>query len=172
MQKAPRELLPHEIVLVESGALRDVTHKGAKSYFFEGVVGCSRGDEPARDNTCLVYRHMGDKELGVLLKDRQLPATQPYQTIVRGDEGLRYCRKYLTGKKRVDTGCTTIIEFCAPVMLIDELFEILHKAEEGCLSTGLGDKAGKTLPRFNAGLADGSITFCPIVVKRLMRKWQ
>ncbi len=172
MLKAPRELLPHEIALVESGALRDVTHAGAKSFFFEGIVGCSRGDDAARDDMCLVYRHMGDKELGVLLKERQLPSTQPYQTLVRGDEGLRYCRKYLSGKKRVDTGCTTIIEFWAATALIDELFAIFHKAEDGCLSTGLGNKAGKTLARFNAGLADGSILFSPIVVKRAMRKKQ
>jgi hypothetical protein len=170
MKKVPRELLAHEAELVERGVLRDVTHAGARSHFFEAAAGCSRKEDDAREGTTLVYRHMGDRELFVLLERCQLPSTQPYQTLVRGDQGLAYCRKYLTGKKRVDTGVTTIVEFAAPTALVDSLFATFHKAEDGCISTGLGDKAGNTLPLFNAGLADGSVTFCPIVVKRAMRK--
>ncbi len=177
MRRIPRELLPHEAELVETGVLRCVTHVGARCHVFEAEPGCSRraaSAEQARalaeKDTTLVYRHMADKELAVLLERHQLPATQPYQTIVRGDEGLRYCRKYITGKKRVDTDITTIVEFCAPSKLVEQLFAVFHKAEDGCVSTGLGDKAGKTLPLFNAALADGSIVFCPIVVKRAMRK--
>ena len=38
-----------------------------------------------------VYRHMTDKEAGDLLEHSILPDTQPYQTIVVGEEGYEYC---------------------------------------------------------------------------------
>lgn len=38
-----------------------------------------------------VYRHMTDKEATYLLEHSILPDTQPYQTIVVGEEGYEYC---------------------------------------------------------------------------------
>jgi hypothetical protein len=103
----------------------------------------------------LVYRPMGDAELCHLLAHNALPDTQPYQTIVEGAAGRAYAEKYLSGTKWVDTHPTTIAEFVVPRALVERLFAIQHKAEDGCVSMGLGDKAGKGLPLFNAALKDG-----------------
>ena len=53
-----------------------------------------------------------------------------------------------------------------PRHLIATLFEIQHKVEDGALSMGLGDKAGKGLPLFNASLASGETTYRIVLVKR------
>ena len=42
-----------------------------------------------------IYRHMTDRECSFLRECGTLPNTQPYQTIVEGDEGFEYCKKYL-----------------------------------------------------------------------------
>lgn len=167
MIRSPKELWPHEQALVASGELVDVTHAGSKSHVFE-----AKRASPAPDSgRCCVYRHMGDVELQYVIDhNNQLPATQPYQTIVRGEEGFQYCKKYFGGGKRVDTDPTTILEFNCPTSLIDDLFSKFSKAEDGCMSHGLGDKAGKTLHLFNQGVSDGSITVRPVFVKRAMRK--
>jgi hypothetical protein len=59
-----------------------------------------------------------------------------------------------------------VLEFDCPVDLIDEFFRIQSKIEDGTMSHGLGDKAGKTLPRFNAAIADGDVTWRIVPVKR------
>ena len=158
----PRELLPHEAELVRQGVLRNVMHSNSSAWIFERPP-------TVDDQKCVCFRHMGDIELSFLLRTGQLPDTQPYQTLVRGEEGLAYCKKYFQGKKRVDTNVVTIVEFVCPVALVDGLFATFHKAEDGCLSTGLGSKAGKTLSLFNAALQDGRVTFSPVFVKRKKR---
>mmetsp|Transcript_48225 Transcript_48225/g.134909 ORF Transcript_48225/g.134909 Transcript_48225/m.134909 type:complete len:185 (-) Transcript_48225:1512-2066(-) len=109
---------------------------------------------------------MGDLECGYLLKHGVLPSTQPYQAIIEGERGRTYAEKYLRGHKSVDTSPTTVVEFTAPRHLIATLFEIQHKVEDGALSMGLGDKAGKGLPLFNASLASGETTYRIVLVKR------
>ncbi len=175
--KAPRELAAHEKILYEQGLLEERSHKNSTSRWFYAPLGCSSnvprvkqenviGDE----ETVLVYRHMGDTELGHLVANDQLPATQPYQTIVRGEAGFNYCHKYFVGKKKVNVDVVSIVEFCCPKSLVDELFNKFHKAEDGCLSTGLGWTAGKTLPIFNAALEKKWISYRPVLVKRKRRK--
>ncbi len=83
MRKA--RLLPHEALLVKSGALVDVSHANATAIWL------STPSNPRREGRTLVYRHMGDVEFAHLLQHNQLPATQPYQTITRGEEGRIYC---------------------------------------------------------------------------------
>ena len=95
-----------------------------------------------------------------------LPYTQPYQTIVEGQSGRTYAEKYLRGHKSVDSSPTTVVEFLAPRALIDRLFAMQSKPEEGVLSHGLGNKGGKGLPFFNASLQSGETTFCIVLVKR------
>ena len=41
-----------------------------------------------------------------------------------------------------------------------------HKAEDGCISHGLGDKGGKGLPLFNAALQAQRTAFRIVLVKR------
>lgn len=53
-----------------------------------------------------------------------------------------------------------------PRHLIATLFDMQHKVEDGALSMGLGDKAGKGLPLFNASLASGETTNRIVLVKR------
>eukprot|EP00040_Diaphanoeca_grandis_P040109 m.5218 g.5218 ORF g.5218 m.5218 type:complete len:144 (-) comp4178_c0_seq1:110-541(-) len=113
-----------------------------------------------------VYRPMGDEECGYLLQHNVLPSTQPYQTIVEGANGRRYAEKYLRGHKSVDTSPTTVVEFTTTVALITTLFEMFHKAEDGAISHGLGDKGGKGLPLFNESLEKGETTFRIVLVKR------
>mmetsp|Transcript_37395 Transcript_37395/g.60890 ORF Transcript_37395/g.60890 Transcript_37395/m.60890 type:complete len:122 (+) Transcript_37395:3-368(+) len=114
----------------------------------------------------MVYRPMGDKEMGYLREQGTLPATQPYQTIVEGEGGRIYAEKYLRGHKSVDTAPTTVVEFEVPRALWDTLFNMQHKAEDGAVSHGLGDKGGKGLPLFNAALCNGEATWRIVLVKR------
>lgn len=84
-------LLPHEEQALKSGSLVNVTHRNASSVYLEAASGEVTG------NACLVYRHMGDIEFAHLMNKHTLPDTQPYQTIVRGEEGRAYCESYLRG---------------------------------------------------------------------------
>lgn len=116
----------------------------------------------------LVYRPMGDTELLHLLHHCSLPDTQPYQTIVRDEQGRNYAEKYLRGHKRVDSSPTTVVEFAVPAELVKTLWAMQSKNEDGAISHGLGDKGGKGLPLFNACLRDpesGSF-FRIVLVKR------
>jgi len=65
-----------------------------------------------------VYRVMGDVELSYLLEHNALPNTQPYQAIMEGQAGRAYTETFLTGKKRVDSSPTTVLEFFAPMELL------------------------------------------------------
>merc|ERR1711865_481068 len=114
----------------------------------------------------LVYRPMGDEECSHLLTHGILPDTQPYQTIVEGEEGRSYAEKYLRGHKSVDSSPTTVVEFTAPRSLIRRLFEMQSKNEDGAISHGLGNKGGRGLPLFNASLREGEATFRIVMVKR------
>lgn len=125
------------------------------------------GSERVRLDDCmLVYRHMGDGELKCLLDSGKLPDDKPYQTIVREEEGRRYCEGYFNGKRFVDSNVTVIVEFCVPKALIEFCYAKQHKCEEGTLSHGLGNKAGRTLYLFNNALERGHIKFCTVMVKR------
>mmetsp|Transcript_31057 Transcript_31057/g.53446 ORF Transcript_31057/g.53446 Transcript_31057/m.53446 type:complete len:98 (+) Transcript_31057:484-777(+) len=53
-----------------------------------------------------------------------------------------------------------------PKELVDVLFKMQHKVEDGALSMGLGHKAGKGLPLFNESLQQGQTTFRLVLVKR------
>merc|ERR1712079_237130 len=101
----------------------------------------------------------GDLECGHLLAHGLLPDTQPYQTIVEGEEGRAYAEKYLRGHKSVDSSPTTVVEFVAPRALVARLFAMQSKNEDGAISHGLGDKGGHGLPLFNEGLQSGATTF-------------
>lgn len=156
--------LPHELALYVAGELEDVTHEGSSAIWLSGA------SAPSREGSCLVYRPMGDAECAHLLRHGILPETQPYQTIVRGDEGRGYAEKYLRGHKMVDSSPTTVIEFDAPRELIERLFAMQSKNEDGAISHGLGDKGGRGLPLFNASLQSGNTTFRIVFVKRFERK--
>ena len=93
---------------------------------------------------------------------------QPYQTIVEGAVGRTYCEGYLRGLRKPSGNVVTIVvEFLAPKLLIDTLFAMQKKIEDGCFSHGLGDKGGKGLPLFNAGLAAAEISYRIVLVKRM-----
>ena len=113
---------------------------------------------------------MGDIELLYLLENKILPSTQPYQAIVEGENGRTYMEKYLNGKKTVSTLPTTVVEFTVQKSLIDELFKIQHKIEDGAISMGLGNKAGNGLNLFNKCLLDGTSTYRIVKVKRNCQK--
>ena len=51
--------------------------------------------ETEREELVSIFRHMTDKECSFLREHGTLPDTQPYQTIVEGDEGFQYCKKFL-----------------------------------------------------------------------------
>ena len=91
---------------------------------------------------------MGDLELKHLLSNGVLPDTQPYQTIVEGEAGRRYAEKYLRGAKKpspsrpLGSTPTTVVEFVVPRELVEQLFAMQSKIEDGVLSHGLGDKGG------------------------------
>eukprot|EP00908_Phaeocystis_cordata_P005943 Transcript_16486.p1 GENE.Transcript_16486~~Transcript_16486.p1 ORF type:complete len:239 (-),score=65.16 Transcript_16486:25-711(-) len=155
-------LLPHEEEMLAKGLLQDVTHAHANAVWLRAksaVVAEGQGRS-------LVYRPMGDKECAHLLQHGTLPASQPYQTIVRGESGRAYAEKYLRGQKWVDSSPSAVVEFDAPTNLIEELFASQCKPEHGCLSHGLGDKGGKGLPRFNASLESGETRWRIVLVKR------
>lgn len=158
-------LFPHEQALVESGQLVDITHNGASSIWL------SAESAQLNDETfTLVYRPMGDSECAHLLSHGVLPDTQPYQTIVEGEEGRAYAEKYLRGHKSVDSSPTTVVEFSVPRMLVERLFTMQSKNEDGCISHGLGDKGGRGLPLFNASLHSGESSFRIVLVKRFNPK--
>lgn len=162
--KKPK-LRPHEAALLASGELRDVTHANSTALWLyaESTI---IADEQVNITT-LVYRHMGDEELQYLLANNQLPDTQPYQTIVEGPVGRTYCESYLRGLRKPSGNIvTTVVEFHAPKSLIDTLFSMQKKIEDGCFSHGLGDKGGKGLPLFNASLAAEDISYRIVLVKR------
>jgi len=96
-----------------------------------------------------VYRVMGDVELLYLIENDKLPNTQPYQAIVKGEDGRKYMEKYLSGQKHVSTSPTTVVEFTIQEEIWNQLFSIQNKIEDGVMSVGLGDKAGKGLILFN-----------------------
>lgn len=159
---AVKTMMPHERKLLEAGLLTNLTHKGAAAVVLAApseVLGPDSG-------LTLVYRPMGDAEAGFLVANGELPATQPYQAIIEGPQGRAYSAKYLNGLKRTDTHPTTVVEFKAPVAVVQRIREVQCKVEDGAISMGLGDKAGKTLPLFNASLRDGSATFRLVHVKR------
>lgn len=158
--KGVKLLKPHEIELLKSGKLTNDTHPGATSVWLH-----ADSSEPGEGQT-IVYRHMGDPEFAHLLSHNQLPDTQPYQTITEGPVGRKYCEKYLNGTKWVDSNPTTVVEFTTTKELVAKLFAIQHKAEDGCMSMGLGSKGGGGLPLFNESLADGRTTWRIVRVKR------
>eukprot|EP00435_Cladocopium_sp_Y103_P061076 s104_g22.t1 len=178
-------LMPHEKKLLESQELVEVSHKGASSILLEApLLGFQAPAEDEEDGLEVpkeededleteemvsVYRHMTDMEAGYLLEHSILPDTQPYQTIVVGEEGYEYCKKYFTGKKKVTPPVTTIVEFQCPKTLVEELFAMQWKIEDGARSHGLGDKGGKGLPLFNDSLRSSSTSWRVVFVKRPRR---
>mmetsp|Transcript_6778 Transcript_6778/g.11919 ORF Transcript_6778/g.11919 Transcript_6778/m.11919 type:complete len:213 (+) Transcript_6778:44-682(+) len=156
------KLLDHEQQLVMTGELQDITHKGASSVW----LWAASSEVTDAETSGLVYRPMADIELTYLLRNGQLPDTQPYQTIVEGEEGRTYAEKYLRGHKSVDTSPTTVVEFAVPRALIDLLWGMQSKNEDGAISHGLGQKGGKGLPYFNKCLQDGEGSFRIVLVKR------
>lgn len=182
MAMAKAGLMPHEKKLLESQELVEVSHKGASSILLEapqlGVQDPAEGQgrSPAEadeghetEEMVSVYRHMSDKEAAYLLEHSILPDTQPYQTIVVGEEGYEYCKKYFTGKKKVTPPVTTIVEFQCPKTLVEEFFAMQWKIEDGARSHGLGDKGGKGLPLFNDSLRSSSTSWRVVFVKRPRR---
>lgn len=157
--KLARFLLPHEQALLAAGSLEDHTHAGASSAVLHAPSGTlAEGDT-------LVYRPVGDVEASYLREHGILPDTQPYQAIIEGEGGRAYAEKFISGSKKSDAHPTTVVEFAAPASLITSLFETHSKIEDGAISTGLGSKAGKGLPRFNAALADGSARWRIVTVR-------
>ena len=165
-------LLPHEKRLLQSGALHEATHAGASSIWLEAP-----SMQLTDPDLCLVYRPMGDPELKHLLQNGVLPDTQPYQTIVEGEAGRKYAEKYLRGLKKASPSRplhstpSTVVEFVVPRTLVQQLFAMQTKIEDGALSHGLGDKGGNGLPLFNACLRQGRETgaagsFRIVLVKR------
>lgn len=168
MVKKNREkarLLPHEKQLLESGHLQDITHKKATSKWLSAPSKIITNDTTRQ----LCYRHMGDVEFAHLLNTGFLPETQPYQTLTRGQEGREYCESYLRSNKFVDTNPTTVVEFDCPEDLIDDFYRIQSKIEDGTISHGLSDKAGKTIGRFNEAILSGDVSWRIVLVKRRLR---
>eukprot|EP00931_Biecheleriopsis_adriatica_P058506 TRINITY_DN34857_c0_g3_i1.p1 TRINITY_DN34857_c0_g3~~TRINITY_DN34857_c0_g3_i1.p1 ORF type:complete len:290 (+),score=65.45 TRINITY_DN34857_c0_g3_i1:23-871(+) len=159
------KLLAHELELVESGHLVDITHAGATAIWLS-----AESTHPEDLETTVVYRPMGDTECSHLLMHGTLPESQPYQTIVEGEEGRVYAEKYLRGHKSVDSSPTTVVEFVVPRALVMRLFAMQSKNEDGAISHGLGDKGGRGLPLFNESLQSGESTFRIVFVKRFAKK--
>jgi hypothetical protein len=159
-----KRLLPHELALYNSGEIQNITHHGSSSIWLESL---SSSPPPGRTN---VYRPMGDTEVIYLVEHGELPDTQPYQAIIEGENGRLYANKYLTGVKWTQTNPTTIVEFCAPTELIETLKQKQMKVEDGALSMGLGNKAGKGLPLFNESITKGETTFRIVKIKRNKEK--
>lgn len=159
------KLLAHELELVESGQLVDITHSGSSAIWLSKDSALLEDESMA-----LVYRPMGDIECQHLLTSGTLPDTQPYQTIVEGKEGRIYAEKYLRGHKSVDSSPTTVVEFAAPRVLVQHLFAMQSKNEDGAISHGLGDKGGQGLPLLNFSLQSGETTFRIVCVKRFEKR--
>lgn len=160
-RKAKVRLWPHEQELLNQGLLKNITHANASSIWLHG-------DSTAKtaEDRSLCYRHMGDNELRFLIDNGVLPATQPYQTLTRGQEGRLYCEKYFRSNKHVDTSPTTIVEFHCSYVMIETFFAKQSKIEDGTISHGLGHKAGGTLIEFNESLRNGETTWRIVLVKR------
>ncbi|EGC40058.1 hypothetical protein DICPUDRAFT_74432 [Dictyostelium purpureum] len=158
--KGLKHLLTHERELMESGELKNITHKGSSSVWLEASSSIA---PPGMVN---VYRPMGDIEVQYLVENKLLPDTQPYQAIIEGSCGRAYANKYLTGKKWTDTNPSTVVEFTCPIDLIEKIKSIQTKIEDGAISMGLGNKAGNTLHYFNDSLRDSKSTFRIVKVKR------
>jgi len=154
------KFLPHEVELLADGQLQDVTHQGASCKWLR-----AKSSDVTESHT-LVYRPVGDLECACLVQNGLLPSTQPYQAIIEGAEGREYSEKYLRGHKKVDSKPTTVVEFLVPRPLIERLFEMQHKVEDGVFSMGLGNKAGGGLPLFNESLKDHTTTWRIVLVKR------
>jgi hypothetical protein len=90
-------LFRHESDLVDSGFLQDITHDKASSKWLFAA-----STTPALGRV-VCYRQMGEVEVQCLLQTHRLPSTQPHQTLTRGEDGRRYCEKYLRSNKTVDT---------------------------------------------------------------------
>jgi len=172
------KLLPHEKNLLETKQLEDITHTNSSSTWLwcrsstESIL-CQEGYQNNRstdDTKIPVYRVMGDIEVAYLLKNNLLPDTQPYQAIVPGPDGRVYMEGYLKGKKKVDTTPTTVVEFMIPRTLWDTLFAIQHKNEDGVVSVGLGNKAGKGNGLFNKSLESNESTYKIVTVKRSVKE--
>ena len=169
------KLLPHEQTLVSSGALENISHNGASSVWLHSP---STPLETLKEGETLVYRVMGDIEFHYLFENGVLPSSQPYQTIVEGEEGRKYVEKYLRGKKKVDSSPTTVVEFRVKKKLVEDLFHRQKKIEDGCISHGLGEKGGNGLNDFNEALkefgsGDGEIMekkWRIVTVKRSFKK--
>lgn len=157
------KLLPHEQTLFEAGELEDITHSGSSAIWLSRPSAPLPDDNGAR---VLLYRPMGDLEFGHLSESGALPATQPYQTIVKDAEGRVYAEKYLRGQKSVDSSPTTVVEFKVPCALVERLFQMQSKNEDGAISHGLGEKGGRGLPLFNASLQSGETIYRIVFVKR------
>merc|ERR1712242_586727 len=127
------KLLAHELELVESAQLADITHTGATAIWLS--ADSTRTEDP---EMTAVYRPMGDPECTHLRINGTLPDSQPYQTIVEGEEGRVYAEKYLRGHKNVDSSPTTVVEFVVPRALVARLFAMQSKNEDGAISHGLG----------------------------------
>ena len=155
------KLLSHEKTLLDEKQLKDITHTNSSSIWLHAD---SVLELP--DLMIAVYRVMGDVELLYLLNNGVLPDTQPYQAIVKDEDGRVYMEKYLKGKKKVNTSPTTVIEFVIPEKLWDQLYALQHKNEDGVISIGLGDKAGKGLNHFNQSLSKKESTYRIVIVKR------
>eukprot|EP01119_Soliformovum_irregulare_P001668 TRINITY_DN11400_c0_g1_i1.p1 TRINITY_DN11400_c0_g1~~TRINITY_DN11400_c0_g1_i1.p1 ORF type:complete len:176 (-),score=29.36 TRINITY_DN11400_c0_g1_i1:43-570(-) len=155
-----KRFLAHERTLFLEEKLQNVTHRGSSSVWLDAA-----SSEPPI-GMINVYRPMGDTEILYLVQNGILPDTQPYQAIMEGESGRIYAEKYLNGKKWTDTHPTTVVEFTVPGTVIDTLKARQIKVEDGALSMGLGNKAGKGLPIFNDSIRSGSITWRIVKVKR------
>jgi hypothetical protein len=160
VMKQKVRLLKHEEDALRAGHLANVSHVGSSSVWLHSDSGT-----PGNGRT-YCYRHMGGLEFSHLLTQNQLPTTQPYQTLTRNEEGRVYCESYLRTNKKVDTNPTTVVQFDVSSEFVDWLWSVQHKPEKGTLSHGVGDKAGKTLARFNEELTAGAITWRIVLVKR------
>eukprot|EP01091_Cochliopodium_minus_P002702 TRINITY_DN12555_c0_g1_i1.p1 TRINITY_DN12555_c0_g1~~TRINITY_DN12555_c0_g1_i1.p1 ORF type:complete len:168 (+),score=40.93 TRINITY_DN12555_c0_g1_i1:132-635(+) len=159
-KKLYKYLLPHEKELLNKNLLKDISHPNSSSIWLE--CNCS---EPIEGQTT-VYRVMGDLELLYLMENNKLPDSQPYQTIVEGENGRRYVEKYLKGQKKVDSLPTTVVEFIIPIDTLKLLFSMQQKIEDGAISHGLGSKGGGGLNIFNQNLISWKI----VTVKRNEKK--
>ncbi|CAF1613425.1 unnamed protein product [Adineta ricciae] len=159
-----KRLLPHELELYQNGQSLNITHEGSSSIWLEAYSSIPP------DGKINVYRPMGDNEILYLLENNQLPASQPYQAIIEGENGRIYANKYLNGNKWTNSNPTTIVEFTVPIDLMELLKEKQMKIEDGALSVGLGCKAGKGLPLFNERIRDGLITYRIVKIKRSKNK--
>ena len=178
--KLAKALLPHEKTLLKNGQLKNVTHARSSSVWLFAPATVLESDESGAESsgsnreghsaTVLLYRVMGDVELMYLRTQGELPATQAYQSIQEGPAGREYSEKYLRGKKRVATSPTTVVEFRTPRALAQTLFQTQSKIEDGCISHGLGFKAGRTLHCFNAYLARRLVSWRIVTVKRSLKR--